>query len=129
MFIWMVTGLLVTHFIADFLLQTDWMALNKSKNRSALLCHTLVYSCCFLWCGPWFAMMTFLLHTLTDAVTSRWTSKLWFMELVWDDRTGYSRTHWVLKEPNPRHWFFVVIGLDQLIHGVSLLWTLKLLNP
>lgn len=92
--------LLTLHFIGDFLLQSDWMATNKSKNWFALYVHAGVYSVCFAAYGFWFAMGIFCLHFLTDALTSRWTSKLWVA--------------------NQRHWFFVVIGLDQLIHA----WTL-----
>jgi hypothetical protein len=36
--------MLTLHFIGDFLLQSDWMALNKSKNWDALSQHVLVYA-------------------------------------------------------------------------------------
>ena len=32
------------HWIADFVLQTDWQAQNKSKRWDALLTHTGIYS-------------------------------------------------------------------------------------
>jgi len=47
--------------------------------------------------------ITFLTHWFTDLFTSRWTSKLW--------------------EKKDVHNFFVVIGLDQLIHATTLLIT------
>lgn len=122
-------SLLTTHFIADFLFQTDWMALNKSKNWRALLWHTLVYSYCFLWCGLAFAIATLILHIITDAVTSRITSKLWFIDLK--PRIGVTcrDPFTMLASLKPtRHWFFVVIGLDQLIHGITLVLTWRLLN-
>lgn len=119
----MIYYLLLTHFIGDFLLQSNWMALNKSKSWNALLSHTGLYALCFLPLGLRFALATFVLHTLTDAVTSRITSKLWFME-----RSLMGTNLWFFKRDNSRHWFFVVIGLDQLIHGITLLWTLKLLS-
>ena len=92
--------LLFIHFVGDFILQSNWMALNKSKNWIALLCHTIVYSLCFIGYGMVFVSITFLLHTLTDAITSRITSKLW--------------------QTNQRHWFFVAIGADQLLHYIGL---------
>jgi hypothetical protein len=103
-------SLLVAHFVGDFLLQSDWMALNKSKDNLALTVHAAVYSACFLWVSPvtLFAAVVLGQHWLTDYVTSRITSRLW--------------------QANQRHWFFVVIGADQLIHYVTLAWTLSLLS-
>lgn len=40
LFIWLVMG----HFVFDWLLQTNWMAMNKKNNPFALLVHSLVYA-------------------------------------------------------------------------------------
>lgn len=98
--------LLVVHFVADFLFQTDWMAINKSKQWDALALHCLVYSACFLVVTEFpvpFVLVTFATHFTTDAITSRITTRLW--------------------QADQRHWFFVVIGLDQLIHATTLALT------
>jgi hypothetical protein len=108
-------SLLVLHFIGDFLLQSNWMALNKSKSWRALLAHCAVYSACFLPFGLAFAGITFLGHVLTDAVTSRITSKLWFFEQA---AGGVNEWHYI--PGGKRHWFFVTIGADQLIHYAAL---------
>lgn len=102
-------AILATHFIADFICQTDWMAVNKSVSWKALLIHTAVYSICFSYFGLLFVVITFLFHTATDAITSRITSKLWVA--------------------NERHWFFVTIGADQLIHYITLFLTYNYLFP
>lgn len=104
----MIYALLFTHFVADFLLQSDWMAINKSTSWRALTVHVLLYSVCFLWLGPMFTLITFLTHFATDAITSRATAYLY--------------------KKNERHWFFVVIGLDQLIHQFTLLYTWEILR-
>lgn len=108
-------SLLLAHFVGDFLFQTDWMALNKSKSWLALCVHVACYTTCFAPFGIGFGFLTtvFLSHFLTDAVTSRVTNRLWFMTPI---RGGGFR----LKHPNTRHWFFVAIGLDQLIHYITL---------
>lgn len=98
-------SLLVVHTIADFFLQSDWMALNKSKQWNALFLHCAVYALCFTWLGPLFVLVTFATHTITDAITSRINAKLWVA--------------------NQRHWFFCAIGVDQLIHFVTLALTYK----
>jgi phosphate starvation-inducible membrane PsiE len=104
------------HWVADFVLQTDEMALNKSKDNYWLGLHVLHYSfgLCFVGLLVWYltnnfhygfmwVVMNAILHFLVDYHTSRWTSKLW--------------------QAGKRHDFFVVIGLDQLIHAVCLYTT------
>ena len=107
-----IISILFTHWIADFILQTNWMAQNKSKQFRALAAHGSVYTLTL----ATFAILTFdplvgalwaitngLLHMLIDYFTSRWSSKLW--------------------AKNDIHNFFVVIGFDQLLHAVILLST------
>lgn len=124
---WIILALLTIHFVADFLLQTDWMALNKSKSNKALLTHTGVYALCFVPFGLQLALITLVLHTLTDYVTSRMTSRLWFFD--GDASYGIDANGWVKQRPNgKRHWFFVMIGLDQLLHAWQLILTAHFLG-
>jgi Protein of unknown function (DUF3307) len=108
--------ILGVHFLADFVCQTDWMAVNKSSRWEALTLHCLVYTAVFtlsLWVVPlmprWtslvFLAFTFASHFLTDAITSRITTALWKAE--------------------KRHYFFVTIGADQLIHATTLAYSAK----
>jgi hypothetical protein len=103
---WLVYAVLITHFIADFILQSHWMASNKSKSWVPLLAHIGVYTACMVWVGWQFALVNGVMHLVVDFFTSRATAKLWAKKDV--------------------HNFFVVIGLDQLIHSVCLLSTLSL---
>lgn len=106
--------LLTIHFVADFVLQTNWQAQNKSKNWAALFLHVGTYSACFIpfawWLfGPSFAAIqfvtiTFWLHFITDAITSRINSSMW--------------------RANRVHAFFVGVGADQLSHAYALAVTL-----
>ena len=133
-------SLIVAHFVGDFLLQSDWMAGNKSKNNLALASHCFVYSVIvgatiatvfpgMLSFSPAWIAIVFIPHFITDAITSRITSRLWFIELekmvvVFENEP--KRTHYASIKPT-RHWFFVMIGLDQVIHYVTLAYTLRLL--
>ena len=137
--------LLVAHFIGDFLLQSNKMALNKSKDNEWLAVHAFVYSCCFLPWGVSFFIITFFLHFCVDYVTSRITSRLWFVELmkttVWeakepftyDDKGQPLAPTWktwpyaAIIHDKKRHWFFVAVGFDQLLHFVCLAFTYRLL--
>jgi len=95
------------HFIADFLLQSDMMAINKSKSIKWLSVHIFWYSLIFFNFGFKFAIFNAGAHFLIDFVTSRITSKLWQKE--------------------QRHWFFITIGFDQALHITTLILSYKLL--
>lgn len=116
----------IVHWFADFVLQTHWQAINKSKNNLALTQHVTTYSICWLlpmallfWYGPFnligaiclsfaFAFYTFGFHWVTDYFTSRLNSKLW--------------------AKGDTHNFFVSIGFDQFLHHAQLFGTYILLK-
>ena len=95
------------HLFADFILQTDQMAINKSKSNFWLTLHIACYSVPFLIFGWKFALVNAIGHWITDFITSRITSYLWKKE--------------------ERHWFFVTIGIDQAIHLTTLILTIPLI--
>jgi len=59
---------LILHLTGDYLLQSDWMALNKIKNSRAAATHAFVYSLPFLLLQPSFAawFVIFFTHFLID---------------------------------------------------------------
>lgn len=121
--------ILAIHWVADFLLQTDEEATNKSSSFKALLSHTTTYA--IVWFtlllimgvfgsagGPLgasyaaflmkFTFITFVSHTAIDYYTSKAHADLWKKE--------------------KRHEFFVSIGFDQLLHYIQLFATFILLK-
>lgn len=107
-------SIILAHFVGDFVLQSDWMAQNKSKSLDALAAHVAVYSVAILipmaflmpvslW---WWWPVNVVAHFCTDAVTSRISSYYW--------------------RKNRRHAFFITIGADQTIHYLTLLGTWSL---
>ena len=111
--LWQLVVLLATHWVGDFVLQTDFQASNKNKRLDALSLHVATYTATlfvvavilFGWMlAIIFAAVNGALHFATDYITSRATSKLW------------AEQNW--------HRFFVTIGFDQLIHQATLASTL-----
>ena len=115
--IWQFTTFLAVHWVADFVLQSRWMAENKSSRLDALSLHIGVYTAVLATAATllfgtgmnvlWFIVANAGLHFVTDFVTSKITSRLWQRQNV--------------------HGFFTVVGLDQLLHQVALAATLVLL--
>jgi len=145
--------IVLAHFVGDFLCQSDWMALNKSKRWDAMAQHVIVYVAVLalpvlLWLGDYgtssetnariwtWVIVNGYAHFAQDAITSRITARLWFFRVregVWCHLSVPSiRGTDIEKERlyNPytydvgdRHWFFVMIGADQALHFVTLFVT------
>ena len=112
------------HWVADFVLQTDWQAKNKSKDNFALLFHVLTYTICIFVCAIFFldneltlqnikiwevwALANGVIHFGVDYVTSRINAYLWNKGRVHD--------------------FFVMVGFDQVIHYACLFGSLVYLG-
>jgi hypothetical protein len=103
LFLKSITILLILHWLADFILQSNWQAQNKSSNNYALLAHVSTYTLVLCVIDMKFALFNGLTHLVVDYITSRISKKLWLEKEV--------------------HYFFVIIGLDQLIHTIILMWS------
>ena len=126
--------ILTPHFIADFVCQTHWQAINKSKDNNALTQHVSIYAMCYLvpmwvlfyrepfnfWGAVFlaflFSWITFVSHWVTDFFTSRLNTKLWAKEACKP-----------LEDRRP-HNFFVAIGFDAVLHYIQLFSTFYLLK-
>ena len=109
--------MLFVHWLADFMLQTDWQAKNKYNNWKALFGHVMIYS---LVMSLGFAIVgglsrlhyailvsgiTFITHILIDYFTSK------LNHMLWDKKMS--------------HYFFGCVGFDQFIHLSILLICVK----
>ncbi len=117
----LILTILIIHFLADFVFQSSQMATGKSKSVKWLSIHVGVYGLVtllsaflismkldsFYYGFSWW-MANVALHFVVDFFTSKITSRLW-------------------EQKNMRL-FFVMIGLDQLLHNICLLGTLYFLK-
>ncbi len=101
-------ALVWTHFLADFIMQTDDMAQKKSTSVAWLTIHIAVYMLPLLFFGWRFALVNGACHWMVDFCTSKINSRLWQQKKV--------------------HWFFVGVGVDQAIHVSTLMLTAGLIR-
>ena len=112
--------LLFGHWFADFVMQTDDMAVNKSHSNSALAKHCLVYI---------FILIMFVYFTFPDK-SLEFYNNVFAINLIGHliiDFTTSRLNTWLWKK-GMRHWFFVSIGFDQFLHIAILLWSVGLLK-
>lgn len=67
------------HLIGDYILQTDWMALNKKQKTIPALVHVLLYCAPFVFCSlePWQILLIGIQHFIQD----RTNFVIWFMKI------------------------------------------------
>lgn len=98
--------ILLTHWVFDFVLQTDEMALGKSKSFLPLFAHSLLYALgvfvVFEFLPLWTFFALLITHIIIDGISSRVAGYFWAQE--------------------DRHNFFVTIGFDQVLHYIVLIW-------
>ena len=147
--IYTVLGILFIHWVADFVLQTEEQAINKSKSVKFLTYHVLtytafwficisLYACCFYLtfnCGAIvmrekgkllivsFTVITFVCHWITDYLTSKLNTKLLPKREQHNTQPEYFR---YIGNAN-FHNFFTSIGFDQILHYTQLFLTFNLL--
>lgn len=134
--------ILIVHYVADFVLQTEKQAQGKSNNWNDLLGHTLTYS--IIWIIPIgiltiynisckniepilygliFFIVTFVCHTVTDYFTSRFNKKLLPERKLIDVAVYRNQSFVYFPKGENYHKFFVGIGFDQLLHYIQLFLT------
>lgn len=109
--------ILLIHFLADFALQTDKQAKEKSFNKQQLLYHVATYSA--VWFVASWAMLGFFAAILFTVVT--------FSTHYWIDYHS-SRINKPFFKAGNYHDGFVVVGADQLVHYVQLFATYRVIE-
>lgn len=94
---------LLCHAIGDYILQSDWMATEKTKKSVAALCHVLTYGIPFLFLRPsWLAMFVIV---STHFVIDRWRLArfvVWIKNFIGPKQTVFSKEDDGLRLPYAR---------------------------
>lgn len=105
--------ILIAHTFADFWVQTDNQAINKSSSNAALLVHVTTYTNILIVC--------FVVLTWNPVAAVLLASVNGLMHLATDYVTSRVGKYYYAKEMRRR--FFQVLGVDQFIHIAGLLFT------
>jgi hypothetical protein len=121
--------LLITHFIADFVLQSREMGKKKSSDPGYLAAHLAVQFVAFFlvaaFINPdravWFAMINMAIHGVIDWNLWRFYKAYAYKAIKNNPKhpllTGNPSEPWKYWED---HWFYTTIGFDQLLHMLTL---------
>lgn len=143
---------LLCHLVPDYLLQSDWMTLNKSKLSLNCLVHVLIYTCCFLFLTHSIPALLFIggTHFLLDRFHIIMRKLLWWKNhfptmkyppFEYCNSTGYfddspynikkADEAMIAKFGKPRHFFITIwiyIVCDNVLHLLCNLIALTLLS-
>ena len=118
---WVLCYLTLLHFVGDFLLQSRQMGTKKSSEPKWLIAHvgiytlTLMFGCVWLWetLPLSFFLFVGLIHAVQDWYI--WRGYKWLVGKLHPEATVETFEYWNDK------WFYSTIGLDQMLHMVTIL--------
>lgn len=117
----MISLLLVTHFVADFLMQPRWMGKKKSEDPAILAAHCGIHLVMFMLCllpfyGMWTAIVFAWFNALIHGAIDWYIWRLYKLTVRERFPDATPETFKPLEDPL----FLHTIGFDQLLHGLTL---------
>ena len=122
--LYIILVVIFAHWLADFVAQTDKMAIGKSTSLLWLTEHILAYTSVIFVVG----IITVILSDKSNLLPSILIVFCWSMlngALHWIIDFFTSKINSVLWKNNQRHWFFVSLGFDQVLHYFCLFTTVS----
>ena len=108
---------ILAHLVGDYILQNDYLALNKKRSNAICMIHVLFYMVPFLLCGfaPWQLLLIAIQHYVID----RSNFVVWFMKWKGSEAfaTGICSPWSVIVMDNILHilWIAFVAHLPKII--------------
>ena len=103
---------MVGHFFGDWILQNDWMALNKRRSHLVCAWHSLIVTTCICLCAGWWNVYVFAYLLLTHFLIDRWDFVRWSMR--WRGCKAF-------VEPPMAPWSIILT--DQIYH-LLVIWSI-----
>ena len=127
MILYEILGIILLHWIADFVLQSHEDAVGKYKSIKHLLNHTISYSIVM-----WLGIVTITSRIANIPLHSKWIDGIflfWLITLVTHTLIDYFTSKWSHKlfKQKKYHEFFTLLGFDQVLHSFQLFITYRLL--
>lgn len=107
-------SLLVAHLVGDWLLQTEWQALNKTRNWRAMWSHVTVYHLLILialWSHFGFQDVRVYFTTAALALSHAFLDRRW-------PEVAVMRALRIIVDRDPERW--LLIAVDQVLHIILL---------
>lgn len=117
---WLLIKLFIVHFFADFILQSRTMAHNKSSHLGWLSLHLIIQFLAF-WAVTWsweFALVNAIIHGVVDWNIWRLYKASVYLRANRMEPKRVPTADFKYWEDGMFYWF---IGLDQMLHGITLI--------
>lgn len=135
----LISAILITHFVADFVFQTRKMGEGKSSSLYWLTVHVLTYTTVLGTMLSWiliprlgyfhffgFVLLNGILHFITDFLSSKMTTYFYLKAEAAKYNNALEQDEKIKLSRRYMKGFWTAIGADQLIHGIILVQTIKL---
>ena len=121
---------IIGHLVGDYLLQNDWMALNKKRHSFPCAIHCALWTAAVCFFTGWFSPLVVAVLFLTHFLQDRTTIIVWWMRLIGQhefmrcdkivtDHTPYIEADKVLSiAPGLGPWSIIVV--DNVWHILTL---------
>lgn len=113
---------IIGHLVGDYILQNDWMALNKKKCSLACANHCFLWTFAVCFFSGWWSMPAIVVLFVTHFIQDRTQIIGWWMRLKWKDQSKFA-------EPPMAPWSLIVV--DNVWHIVTIwaVWKFVLGSP
>ena len=102
---------IIGHLVGDYLMQNDWMALNKKKATLPCAIHCTLWTLAVCAFAGWWTPLAMAALWLSHFAQDRTQIIGWWMRLSWKDQTKFA-------EPPMAPWSLIVV--DNVWHIVAL---------
>lgn len=122
---WSLATLAMVHWLGDFVFQSDRMAKDKAHNILVLLSHVITYGSILSIAAPVIGILIFVFNGIEMGNMAAYMLLFLALNIIAHGATDFvtSKVSSYFYGQKQIHNFFVVIGFDQMIHGLTLLTT------